>query len=260
MGARRLPHADPPRNHALNGAGVVAALGAEARTLGRPVRRSDGLFEVGDGILMAVSGMGCPAAAAAARRLLDAGATALVSWGMAGGLDPRLTAGTICLPRSVVTEDGGTYSTDHHWREILTAAVAARNAIEGGDLLTSPISIDDVAGKAAAYLRTGAVAVDMESSGVAAIAAAQGVPFIAIRVIVDTATDELPETAVRSIQSGRVRFSRLILGIVRRPRDIAPLMRLAERYRAAKRSLTEVARTGVLAPVALALSASNRIA
>ena len=105
MGARRLPHADPPRNHALSGAGVVAALGAEARTLGRPVRRSDGLFAAGDGILMAVSGMGCPAAAAAARRLLDAGATALVSWGMAGGLDPKLTAGTICLPRSVVTVD-----------------------------------------------------------------------------------------------------------------------------------------------------------
>jgi hopanoid-associated phosphorylase len=244
----------------LSGAGVVAALGAEARTLGRPVRRSDGLFAVDDGILMAVSGMGCPAAAAAARRLLDAGATALVSWGMAGGLDPKLTAGTICLPRSVVTEDGGTFSTDHHWREILAAAVAAHNSIEGGDLLTSPISIDDVAGKAAAYLRTGAVAVDMESSGVAAIAAAHRVPFIAIRVIVDTAADELPGAAVEAIQSGRVRISRLIVGIVRRPRDIAPLMRLAGRYRAAKRALTEVARTGVLAPMALALSASNRIA
>jgi len=244
----------------LSGAGVVAALGAEARTLGRPVRRSDGLFAVGDGILMAVSGMGCPAAAAAARRLLDAGATALVSWGMAGGLDPKLTAGTICLPRSVVTEDGGRYSTDHHWREILTAAVAARNGIEGGDLLTSPIAIDDVAGKAAAFIRTGAVAVDMESSAVAAIAADHGIPFIAIRVIVDTAADELPQAAVEAMQSGRVRISRLILGIVRRPRDVAALMRLADRYRAAKRSLTEVARTGVLAPVALALPASTRIA
>jgi adenosylhomocysteine nucleosidase len=244
----------------LSGAGVVAALGAEARTLGRPVRRSDGLFAVGDGILMAVSGMGCPAAAAAARRLLDAGATALVSWGMAGGLDPRLTAGTICLPRRVVTEDSGTFSTDHHWREILTAAVAARSGIEGGDLLTSATAIDDIAGKAAAFMRTGAVAVDMESSGVAAIAANHGVPFIAIRVIVDTAADELPQAAVEAIQFGRVRIPRLILGIVRRPRDIAPLMRLAGRYRAAKRSLTDVARTGVLAPVALAISASNRIA
>ncbi len=244
----------------MSGAGVVAALGAEARTLGRPVRRSDGLFAVGDGILMAVSGMGCPAAAAAARRLLDAGATALVSWGMAGGLDPRLTAGTICLPRRVVTEDSGTFSTDHHWREILTAAVAARSGIEGGDLLTSATAIDDIAGKAAAFMRTGAVAVDMESSGVAAIAANHGVPFIAIRVIVDTAADELPQAAVEAIQFGRVRIPRLILGIVRRPRDIAPLMRLAGRYRAAKRSLTDVARTGVLAPVALAISASNRIA
>jgi len=138
--------------------------------------------------------------------------------------------------------------------------VAARNGIEGGDLLTSPIAIDDVAGKAAAFIRTGAVAVDMESSAVAAIAADHGIPFIAIRVIVDTAADELPQAAVEAMQSGRVRISRLILGIVRRPRDVAALMRLADRYRAAKRSLTEVARTGVLAPVALALPASTRIA
>jgi hypothetical protein len=100
----------------------------------------------------------------------------------------------------------------------------------------------------------------MESSAVAAIAADHGIPFIAIRVIVDTAADELPQAAVEAMQSGRVRISRLILGIVRRPRDVAALMRLADRYRAAKRSLTEVARTGVLAPVALALPASTRIA
>ena len=51
----------------MSRAGVVAALDMEARSLGLRTRRHDGLFEVGDGILVAVSGMGRAAAVAAAR-------------------------------------------------------------------------------------------------------------------------------------------------------------------------------------------------
>ena len=43
-----------------------------------------------DGTLVAIAGMGGTAAAAAACKLVEAGAAALVSWGMAGGLDPAL--------------------------------------------------------------------------------------------------------------------------------------------------------------------------
>ena len=47
-----------PRNHALSAAGVVAALAAEARTLGARGDVADGLFEVDGGMLVAVSGDG----------------------------------------------------------------------------------------------------------------------------------------------------------------------------------------------------------
>jgi adenosylhomocysteine nucleosidase len=240
--------------------GVVAALSAEARTFGAPLRRSDGLLAINDGTLVAVSGMGSTAAAIAARALVDAGATALVSWGMAGGLDPALPAGTICLPSAVVSRDGATFATDPHWRELLIAAIAAPHTVVSGKLLTTAVIIKDSAGKAAAFRETGAAAVDMESLGVAKIAATHGLPFIAVRVIVDTAGDTLPAAVLAASREGTVHISRLILGIARSPRDIAPLLRLAHRYRTASRALVAVARTGALAPLAFAAGSPSRIA
>ena len=241
-------------------AGVVVALDLEARSLRPRTRRRDGLFEVGDGTLVAVGGMGRAAAAGAAGVLVDAGATALVSWGLAGGLDPKLRAGTICLPSTVVSRDGATFIADHHWLEILTAAIGQRLTVVSGKLLTSAVAIEDVVAKAAAFAETGAVAVDMESAGVAQIAAANKLPFVAVRAIVDTAGDALPPAVMAAGAENRVRLARLVLGIVRSPRQIAPVMRLAKRYRAATRALSAVARTGALAPLAFGTAYPNRIA
>jgi adenosylhomocysteine nucleosidase len=247
-------------------AGVVAALAAEARTLGPTVRRGDGLLATRDGTLVAVSGMGSRAAAVAAAALVDAGATALVSWGMAGGLDPALPAGAICLPAVVISRsdqaDVGTVSfgTDPHWREIVTAAIARRRIVVGGKLLTHPVAIEDVAGKAAAFRETGAAAVDMESAAVAEVAVSRGLQFIAVRVIVDTASDTLPEAVLAASGGGQVRMPRLLQGLLRHPGDIAPLLRLARRYRAATHALVAVARTGTLAPLAFVAASTVRIA
>jgi adenosylhomocysteine nucleosidase len=228
----------------LNGVGVVAALEAEARTLGSAVRRRDGLASLGDGALLAVSGMGGALASIAARRLVDAGASALMSFGLAGGLDPSLSAGSIVLPSEVISRDGVGFSTSTEWRRQLGVAIAKQGPVAAGKLLTSVQPIDAVADKAAAYRETGAVAVDMESLGVAEVAAAHNLPFIAVRVIVDTAADVLPRAVLAASQAGRVNVLRLIGGLVVAPRDFMALIRLAQRYRAANRSLAAVARAG----------------
>jgi adenosylhomocysteine nucleosidase len=56
--------------------------------------------------LVAITGMGGAAASAGAGALTRAGAKALASWGMAGGLDPSLQAGTILLPDEIVGANG----------------------------------------------------------------------------------------------------------------------------------------------------------
>ena len=132
----------------LNVVGVVCALASEARHLG-PV----------DGTLVRVSGMGMAAAAQCAESLVDEGATALVSWGMAGGLDPRLTPGTIFLPDTVISTAGAELATAQPWRERLGAAVSAHRPVKEGRLLTSARAVGSLADKAALFRATGAVAV-----------------------------------------------------------------------------------------------------
>lgn len=230
---------------------MVAALGAEARTLGPRATRGAAPYMVNDGTLVAVSGIGAAAAAAAARGLVDAGAVALVSWGMAGGLSPELPAGTICLPSEVVSRDGASFATSHHWRELMAAAIAPLRAVVGGRLLTSNSTIEDAAAKAAAFRDTGALAVDMESLAVAEVAAAHALPFLVVRAIVDTAADAIPGVVLLATRVGEVEISTLLAGLLRRPAELPAVIRLMQRYRAARGALLAVARTGALAPLVL---------
>ena len=80
----------------------------------------------------------------------------------------------------------------------------------------------------------------MESLGVAEVAAARGLPFMAVRVIVDTAGDVLPRAVVAASQAGQVSMRRLIGGLALAPLELVAMIRLAQRYRAALRSLSAV--------------------
>jgi adenosylhomocysteine nucleosidase len=234
----------------LNVVGIVTALAAEASALANPIWRRDTPVPLVDGTLLSVSGIGAAAAADAARALVEAGATALTSWGLAGGLDPALRAGTIFLPSNVISRDGIGFSTASDWRLRLSTAVASRRPVTCGTLLTSSYPIATVADKAAVLRETGALAVDMESLAIAKIAATHGLPFIAVRVIVDTADDVLPRSLIAASRSGRMQFWRLIGALALAPGDVSALVRLARRYRAARRSLIALARAGSLARLA----------
>jgi adenosylhomocysteine nucleosidase len=195
------------------------------------------LASPGDGSLLAVSGIGQAAACAAAHALLDAGASALMTFGMAGGLDPALKCGSIVLPTELIAPSGRRFAACRSWRERVAAAISPLRGVTEGDLLTSLHAIDTPADKAAAFRTSGAAAVDMESAAVAQVAADHDVPFIAVRVIVDTAADTLPHAVVAASRAGSVQVGRLLAGLVMAPGEIAALIRLAQRYRIAMRSL-----------------------
>jgi adenosylhomocysteine nucleosidase len=194
-----------------------------------------------------------------ARSLIEAGATALASWGMAGGLDPALGAGSILLPTEVLGPDGRTFNTEQGWRNRLSAAVAAHAPVCSGRLLTSPRAVGSVAGKAELFRTTGAVAVDMESAAIGAVAGQRHLPFIAVRVVVDSAADVLPRAVTAAAdKEGHLQIGRLIGALALAPNELARLIRLARRYRAANRSLAAIARMGSLAPCAFSASTHSR--
>ncbi len=224
---------------------MVAALASEARALGPSMPRGgttplSELAALGEGSLLAVSGIGRAAADAAARTLIDAGASALITFGLAGGLDPALKSGSVVIPNEVIGADGIRYPANRAWRERVAAAISSLRAVSEGAVLTNPHAINTPADKAAAFRATGAAAVDMESAAVAAVAADHKLPFIAVRVIVDTAADKLPRAVVAASRAGRLQFGRLIAGLAMAPGDIAALMQLAQRYRIAMRSLRAI--------------------
>jgi adenosylhomocysteine nucleosidase len=224
----------------LNVVGVVCALASEARHV-RP----------SDAVRVALSGMGGAAAAQSAHSLIEAGAQALVSWGMAGGLDPALRPGTIFLPSEVASPDGtSVLSTEASWSEALGAAIATHQPLLQGRLLTTPKAVGTQADKSALFKQTGAVAVDMESLAIAQVAHSQQVPFIAIRVIVDSAADTLPRAVTAAADSeGQLQIGRLLGALARTPAEIPALLRLGGRYRAANRSLAAVGRVGLFGGV-----------
>ncbi|HEU4618394.1 MAG TPA: purine phosphorylase [Gammaproteobacteria bacterium] len=199
-------------------------------------------------------GPGAARAARAAADAIESGAAGLVSWGLAGGLDPAAAPGTLVLPRRVVTASDGTYTAvdrtyeaDASWRSRLAAALAeAGFSLHEGPLLGSDVVLRRPEDKARAAAATGAVAVDMESAGVADAAAAAGVPFVALRVVADAAADVLPVGIERWIdERGNRRFAPAVDAALR-PADWPPLLRLARRYGAARRTLLALA--ALLAP------------
>jgi adenosylhomocysteine nucleosidase len=229
--------------------GIVSALAAEASALGPAARHGAELRELADGALLAVSGMGKGAAAAAARRLVLAGVGGLASFGMAGGLDPTLICGAVLLPEEVADwDDAGTESagssTSREWRQRLRAALPNSCIACGGKLLTSAQPIGHPAAKAGAWRRSRAAAVDMESAAIAQVAGQAGLPFIALRVIVDTAADELPAAVIDASSGGRLHVGRFIGGLLRAPGGVGAVIRLSARYRIARRVLATIACPG----------------
>jgi hopanoid-associated phosphorylase len=220
----------------LSVTGVVAALDFEARSLGK---RSEQ-------ILVSTSGIGAGNAARAARSLAAAGAAALLSWGVAGALDPALHCGTAVLPIEVLGQ-GRRFQTDRLWHARVAGALQGRVPLVSGALLTSEVAVASAALKASLFQQTAAAAVDMESAAVAEVAAELGLPFLTLRVILDTARDSLPDSILSSFQgAAQPRLWPLLCA----PGDWGALLRLASRYRVARRALRACGRLAEPARVA----------
>src|SRR5256885_8958614 len=92
----------------------------------------------------------------------------LISWGMAGGLDPALAAGTIFLPSEVISRDGTARMTARYWREGPGAAPAAHRPPAGGEGPSRPPAGGYRPAENAALRRSRAAAAGTEGLRVAA--------------------------------------------------------------------------------------------
>jgi hopanoid-associated phosphorylase len=222
--------------------GIIAALPAEARSLSaRPIKPNN-LTELEHGVLLWQCGMGAERAQQAARSLLDAGATALLSWGMAGGLDPALRPGDVVLPATVVPSPGVGLEVDAAWHMRLCKCLAGSN-INTGPLIQSLRVVAEPADKAELFQSTGAIAVDMESAAIAQVCKDAGKSFMAIRAVADPAGRSIPAAVITAMDvNGRVSLAKLGQVVLRTPRLLTTLLQLRTDSRAAYATLTNIAK------------------
>ena len=223
--------------------GIVAALPLEARCLlGRKVKPGERI-SLDDAGWMQVSGIGREKARSAAYSLLDAGATALLSWGVSGGLDPQLLPGTLVLPRQIHAADRNLFPVDEAWRRRIHACVFRHVRVSDGALIEALAVIASPAQKRSLAQASGAVAVDMESAAVGQAAKQAGVPFVAVRAVVDTADSTLPRSVLRANDEyGRLRIAKLLFSLISHPADLGALIGLSKNFRAAQATLQITAR------------------
>ena len=222
--------------------GLVAALPLEVECLTGRLEPEASATLSGNGRLR-LSGLGSDNARRAAAELADSGVTALMSWGTAGGLDPGLRPGTLLLPKCVMTAAGQRFEVAASWRAKLHDLLSRQVEIHAGALVQSVHPLTTPQQKQALFARTGAVAVDMESAAIAEVAASRGLPFVAVRAVLDPATRSLPQSAVGAVDSsGRLLVKGLVRALLRHPADLPGVLRLCSDLRLARRTLATVAR------------------
>jgi hopanoid-associated phosphorylase len=167
------------------------------------------------------------------------GCRAVLSFGIAGGLDPTLAAGDVIVADGVIAE--GTRWPAHP----LLADSLARSLLAGGvnvrraDIAGVDAPLLSAAAKAATRDQTGAVAVDMESHVASAFAARHGLMFAALRIVCDPATRSMPAVVANALRpDGGIDHFAIFADLVRRPTQLANLSRLAGEARASFRALS----------------------
>jgi adenosylhomocysteine nucleosidase len=172
-----------------------------------------------DGLEVQVVGL---RAAGLAARGLGAGdpPDLLISAGSCGALSPALArTGALVLPALVLPPAGPPLAVDRgaHTRA-LAAAARAGLAPATGPLATVEEVVDTPTAKAALAHRTGAIAVDMESAVILAVARERGLAAIVVRGVSDTADQSLPPGLARLVDAGgQTRPARAAALVLRRP-------------------------------------------
>jgi adenosylhomocysteine nucleosidase len=194
--------------------------------------------DVGARPVVEVCGIGAEGARVAALRLVDRGADALASWGMAAGLDPSLAPGVVVIPDRVIGLRAHDYTPDIPWRRRLLDRLGDAVTICGDPLANAPAILDTADAKATIFERTGAAAADMESAAVAEVAVEHELPLLVIRVVLDPAAVTLPGSLGRVVDDGgRVRVGKLLIRTVLDPRDWPRWLVLVRSFSAARHAM-----------------------
>lgn len=251
--------------------GLVIAMKSEAdaiigrrgwQPLGSHFRRISSLGVDGDLITLR-SGIGWHNAETAARRLVELGAGALLNLGLSGGLSPDLEPGVLIVAdRCLLLEDDAPRGS---WS--LSAAIgqsacrhlkAAGGAVRTGSIVSTREAALSTGRKAMLFNTFGALAVDMESAAIAAVADQTGLPCLICRAVCDPVGQSIPSPLLSALApNGDLRPGILCAAVMRRPWILADMVHLARQSARARKALLKAWRVLVSSGAIAAMFSSQ---
>ena len=188
-----------------------------------------------DGIRIALveAGMGFVRARRATQALIDGHSPDwILSCGFSGALLPEMKVGSIVMATAILDQHGQRFAID------LSAESNPEQNLFVGSLLTVDAMVKTVEEKRRLARDFGAMAVDMESLAVAQIARENHRKFMAIRVISDDLSADLPPEIMSIVgPTGAVRAGAAIGALINRPGSFKELWHLRGQASAAATSL-----------------------
>jgi adenosylhomocysteine nucleosidase len=238
----------------LNGIGIVVALPREIPTGFVRIENGERLtpraltlyrhMTAGARLMAVQAGVGQTRAAEGARLLVRCfSPQILVSFGFAGGLEPQLARGTLVIGTALVPENGPlalAVADQALTAGFLAVAEAEGIPVQRGAIVTTQHLVADTASKFALRAQCGASAVDMETAGIVEVAREGGLPWVAVRAIVDGAEDSLPPACLTVLRDdGYVAVGPLLRTLCRSPHLLRYFLRLAGDTATARRRLSQ---------------------
>lgn len=167
----------------------------------------------------------------------------LISAGFGGALQNRVENGDVVIGTEILelTQDTGSdirHRTAHRRAQPLDIDVVPSGyRIHYGKIITTDEMVLKSVTKDRIGKATGALAVDMETSAVAAVAAAHDTEFLAVRCISDNNHEDLPGEFNDFFVIGQLRPGRIASACVRHPGMLLDLARLGYRAQSSGQNL-----------------------
>ena len=195
-----------------------------------------------------IAGIGRQNIAAAVARAAAAGAHAIITAGFGGALDPALRTGDLHIASEFrIPNPPNARPIPAAARLAAQLRAAAPDAVGGPSVTVAALAQPEY--KSALWQAGAGLTVNMEDYWAAAAAADADIPFAALRAVLDTAGQALPEYLADG--AGSIRPARIAATLPMHPKRAPELARLARQSRLARRRLTAavIGAVGALAAV-----------
>jgi hopanoid-associated phosphorylase len=179
--------------------------------------------------------------------------SAVVSFGIAGGLDEGLQVGDLRVATQVVSGEQ-VWRADPAMRSEFRSRLEAAEGLEFEEAVflgNDELGGVDAEANRALHRESGADVVDMESHVAAEFAQRNGLPLAAIRAISDTAHQELPPAALLPLlPDGRGDWKAVLKSVIGEPSQLPDLWAIVRGFGAAMETLRAVRESLNLADLA----------